>query len=89
MKNYDGILILEPEDTYNKTISDGVYVLSIREGNYKPLMNANMVIAKRYSGDLTCLKSKERSENGYTQSELQEIVNCCENGFDERLLLIL
>jgi len=51
MKNYDGILILEPEDTYNKTISDGVYVLSIREGNYKPLMNANMVIAKRYSGD--------------------------------------
>ena len=87
MKNYDGILILEPEDTYNKTISEGVYVLSIREGNYKPLMNANMVIAKRYSGDLTCLKSRDRAENDYTQSELREIVDLCENPLDQRILL--
>ena len=87
MKNYDGILILEPEDTYNKTISEGVYVLSIREGNYKPLMDANMVIAKRYSGDLTCLKSRDRAENDYTQSELREIVDLCENPLDQRILL--
>ena len=87
MKNYDGILILEPDDTYNKTISEGVYVLAIRGGNYKPLMNANMVIAKRYSGDLTCLKSRDRAENDYTQSELREIVDLCENPLDQRILL--
>jgi hypothetical protein len=87
MKNYDGILILEPEDTYNKMVSEGSYELTIRGGN-QPLYGANMVIAKRYLGDLTCLKSRERSQISYTQSELREIVDRCENPIDMNLLLM-
>jgi len=86
MKNYDGILILEPEDTYMSSGPKDEKRLSIR-GGIRPVYEAIMVIAKMFSGELLCLKSRERSLNSYTQEELQEIIDCCENGFDNRLLL--
>jgi len=88
MKNYDGILILEPEDTYTQPISATESRLVIREDS-KPLYGATMAIAKTYEGFFKCLKSSERLKDGYTQSELQEIVDRCENEFDLRLLLML
>jgi hypothetical protein len=87
MKNYNGILILEPEDTYQQPISAVESRLSIRGGS-KPLYEAIMVIAKTYEGYLMCMKCRERSPIGYTQAELQEIVDRCENSIDERLLFL-
>jgi hypothetical protein len=88
MKNYDGILILEPEDTYTSFGPDGENRLSIR-GGMRPMYEATMVIAKRFSGELLCLKSRDRYENGYSQEELQETIDRCEGGFDKRVLLML
>lgn len=87
MKNYGGILILEPEDSYLSLGSSGES-LSIRGGS-KPLYSAIMAIAKKSDGKLVCLKSKEKLKGDYTQAELQEIVDICENGFDLRLLFML
>jgi hypothetical protein len=88
MKNYDGILILEPEDTFSSIGTYGEPRLSIRGGE-RPLYGATTVIAKTYSGELQCLKSRERSQIGYSQSELQEIVDHCENHIEINLLLML
>ncbi len=83
MKNYNGILVLEPEDTY--TSPSG---LCIRGGD-RPLYGASMVIAKTHKGELICIKSRERIPNSYSQTELQEIVDLCENPIDMNLLLML
>ena len=88
MKNYDGILIAEHDETHLKAISATEFRLEI-SGNHRSVMDANMVIAKTREGFLVCLKSRERVHNSYTQAELQEIVDVCENGFDLRLLLML
>jgi hypothetical protein len=87
MKNYNGILILEPEDTYQQPISATESRLSIR-GGPKPLYEAVMAIAKKSDGWLFCLKDRERDPNSYSQAELQEIVNRYENPVDERIILL-
>ena len=89
MKTYDGTLILEPEDTYAQPISATESRLAMRGNNWKPVMNANTVIAKTNTGYLVCLKSRERDPNSYTQVELQKIVDLCENPIDVHLLLML
>lgn len=88
MKNYDGILIVEPEETHLKAISATEFRLAV-SGNPRPVMDANMVIAKTQEGFLVCLKSKEKDNCDYTQAELQEIVDVCETEFDLKLLLML
>lgn len=88
MKNYDKILILDPEDTYTQPISATESRLKIRGGQHH-LYGANMVIAKTYEGFFKCFKCRENDPNSYSQSELQEIVNRCENPIDVNLLLML
>lgn len=90
MKTYDKILILEPEDTYNSPYDTYTYpsALCIRGGD-QPLYEATMAIAKTHNGELICIKSRERIPNSYSQSELQEIVDLCENPIDMNLLLML
>lgn len=88
MKSYDGILILEPEDTYQQPISATESRLKIRGGKHH-LYGANIVIAKTYEGFFKCFKSRERVPNSYSQTELQEIVDRCENPIDVNLLLML
>lgn len=88
MKNYNGILILEPEDTYQQPISATESRLSIRGGSIH-LYEAVMAIVKKSDGWLLCLKSRDRTPNSYSQAELQEIVNNCENPIDVNLLLML
>ena len=87
MKNYNGILVLEPEDTYT-TIDGNRSFRHIRGGN-KPLYEARTVIAKTYSGILTCMKSRNLDPSTYTQEMLRNIVNNCEGKFEERLLLMM
>ena len=82
MKIYDGILILEPDDTY--TSPSG---LCIRGGD-QPLYEAVMAIVKTHKGELICMKCRERIPNSYSQAELREIVDSCENPFDERRILL-
>ena len=88
MKTYDKILILEPEDTYTQPISATESRLAIRGGQHH-LYGANMVIAKTYEGFFKCFKSRDRTPNSYSQAELQDIVDRCENPIDVNLLLML
>ena len=88
MKNYNGILILEPEDTYTQPISATESRLAIRGGQHH-LYGANMVIAITYEGFFKCFKSRDRTPNSYSQAELQDIVDRCENPIDVNLLLML
>ncbi len=88
MKNYNGILVLEPEDTYMQPISAMESRLKIHRW-HPHLYEASMVIAKTYEGYLKCMKSRERVPNSYSQAELQEIVDLCENPIDVNLLLML
>jgi hypothetical protein len=87
MKNYDGILILEPEDIYLTFDGDRSF-RQIKGGN-KPLYDARMAIAKTYEGKLVCMKSKNLDPSTYTQEQLRNTVNKCENIFDVNLLLML
>ena len=87
MKTYDGILILEPEDTYLTLTPSRGNSLSIRGGS-KPLYEATMAIAKKSDGWMFCLKSRERDHNSYSQAELREIVDRYENPVDERIILL-
>lgn len=82
MKNYNGTLILEPEDTY--TSPSGLCL----RGGTQPIYKAYMVISKTHKGELICMKCRERVPNSYSQAELQEIVDRCENPIDERLLFL-
>lgn len=82
MKSYDGILILEPDDTY--TSPSGLCL----RGGTQPIYKAFMVIAKTRKGELICMKCRERVPNSYSQSELQEIVDRYENPVDERIILL-
>ncbi len=87
MKNYDGILILEPEDTY--LTFDGDRSFRHIKGGNKPLYDARTVIAKTYEGKLACLKSKNLDPSSYSQEMLRNIVNKCEGMIDVNLLLML
>lgn len=87
MKNYNGILILEPEDTYTSITCFDDHRLSVRGGS-KPLYEAVMAIAKKSDGQLICMKCRERVPNSYSQAELKEIVDRCENPIDKRLLFL-
>ena len=86
MKNYDGILILEPEDTY--LTFDGDRSFRHIKGGNKPLYDARTVIAKTYEGKLYCLKSRNLDPSSYSHEMLRNIVNNCENKFDNRILLM-
>ena len=48
-----------------------------------------MVIAITYEGFFKCFKSRDRTPNSYSQAELQDIVDRCENPIDVNLLLML
>jgi len=87
MKNYDGILILEPGDVI--TMYDGNRSFRHIRGGNKPLYDARMVIAKTYEGKLVCMKSRNLDPSTYTQEQLRNIVNNCEGKFEERLLLMM
>jgi hypothetical protein len=87
MKNYDGILILEPEDTY--VTFEGDRSFRQIKGGDRVMYEARTVIAKTHSGTLTCLKSRNLDPSSYSQEMLRNIVNNCENKFDNRLLLML
>jgi hypothetical protein len=87
MKNYDGILILEPEDIYLTFDGDRSF-RQIKGGN-KPLYEARTVITKSYSGILTCIKSRTLDPSSYSQEMLRNIVNYCEGMIDVNLLLML
>jgi hypothetical protein len=87
MKNYDGILILEPEDTY--LTFDGDRSFRHIKGGNKPLYDARTVISKTYEGKLVCMKSRNLDPSSYSQEMLRNIVNNCENKFDNRVLLML
>jgi len=87
MKNYDGILILEPEDTYMTFEGDRSF-RHIKGGN-KPLYDARTVIAKTHEGTLVCMKSRNLDPSSYSQEMLRNIVNNCEDPIEINLLLML
>ena len=86
MKNYDGILILEPEDTFLTFEGDRSF-RKIKGGD-RVVYEARTVIAKTHEGKLFCLKSRNLDPSSYSQEMLRNIVNNCENKFDNRVLLM-
>jgi hypothetical protein len=87
MKNYDGILILEPEDTY--LTFEGDRSFRKIKGRERVLWEPRTVIAKTYEGTLVCMKSRNLDPSSYSQEMLRNIVNNCEGKFEERLLLMM
>ena len=88
MKSYDGILILEPEDTYNSPSTPSGICIRGGRGGTQLLYKSYMVIVKTHKGELICIKSRERIPNSYSQAELQEIVDRYENPVDKRIILL-
>jgi hypothetical protein len=87
MKNYDGILILEPEDTYMTFEGDRSF-RKIKGGD-RVVYEARTVIAKTHEGKLFCLKSRNLDPSSYSQEMLRNIVNNCEDPIEINLLLML